>query len=375
MRYGMHIAVMMVLVVGCCVACSRDEPVLLGYVGPLTGQYSDLGVQGRNGVRLAVEEFNDAGGLGGRPVHVLSLDDFSTPAGTVEAFQQFAAKKALAVVGPMTSGQARAALPAMEAYGGVVVSPTVSTPGLSGRKDNFFRVVSTNENMAHALVDYVVEELHVNSVVTVGDGKNAEYVETFNNEFMQRFKEVGGRILEHRIYDLRSTSDRESILDTLKRIRPDAVLLSTSARDFADIAQNIMLSGLQIQILGPNWPATREMLLAGGLAVEGAVFAMGFSEKLNHTPYKVFQQVYLDRYGFRPNFAATFGYEAASVLLRGLAAGVTSPEEFRQFLERTGELEGVYGPLRFDEFGDVVRGTVILQVRNGEFVPKQQEME
>jgi branched-chain amino acid transport system substrate-binding protein len=91
----------------------------------------------------------------------------------------------------------------------------------------------------------------------------------------------------------------------------------------------------------------------------------------DYPPLVKFQRDYQARYGNSPSFAAAYGYEAATILLRGLGVGADSPDSFRDFLARTGAFEGVYGKLRFDEYGDVVRSTRIIRVENGEFVSQQ----
>ena len=49
-------------------ACAPDKPILLGFVGGLSGRVADLGISGRNAATLAVENINNAGGVNGRKV-------------------------------------------------------------------------------------------------------------------------------------------------------------------------------------------------------------------------------------------------------------------------------------------------------------------
>ena len=57
-----------VILITMLVGCDRKKPIKVGFVGDLTGHVSDLGIAGRNGVVLAVEEVNKAGGIHGRPI-------------------------------------------------------------------------------------------------------------------------------------------------------------------------------------------------------------------------------------------------------------------------------------------------------------------
>ena len=66
----LSILVMLVLT-----SCTRQQPITIGFVASLTGSTSELGVNGRNGLMIAVEEINAAGGINGRSVEVVVKDD------------------------------------------------------------------------------------------------------------------------------------------------------------------------------------------------------------------------------------------------------------------------------------------------------------
>jgi branched-chain amino acid transport system substrate-binding protein len=56
-------------------ACRKKAPVKLGFLGGLTGRVADLGMAGRDGAMLAIEQFNSSGGLHGQPMTLLTADD------------------------------------------------------------------------------------------------------------------------------------------------------------------------------------------------------------------------------------------------------------------------------------------------------------
>ena len=76
---GKGLILLLILVFSLTLSACSDAPVKIGFSGTLKGKYSDLGVQGRNGALLAVEEINDAGGLDGRKLELLVRDDLNTP--------------------------------------------------------------------------------------------------------------------------------------------------------------------------------------------------------------------------------------------------------------------------------------------------------
>jgi|GEM_PF-6092796 len=62
------------------VSCAPDEPIKLGFVGGLSGRVADLGISGRDGATLAIEQKNAAGGIRGRKIKLIAVDDKQDPA-------------------------------------------------------------------------------------------------------------------------------------------------------------------------------------------------------------------------------------------------------------------------------------------------------
>ncbi|MBW1797231.1 MAG: ABC transporter substrate-binding protein, partial [Deltaproteobacteria bacterium] len=91
--------------------CENKKPVKVGFVGGLTGRLSYLGTAGRNGVILAVEEINEAGGINGRPVELITRDDGHDPKVAVKVDRELIGEGVVAIIGHMTSSMSMAALP------------------------------------------------------------------------------------------------------------------------------------------------------------------------------------------------------------------------------------------------------------------------
>src|SRR6056297_2409881 len=92
------IGVVLVLV-GLLLGCNESDPIKIGFAGQLTGVYSDLGVQGRNGVQLAVEKLNESGGIDGRMLELMVKNDKNSVKGAIEADTQLIQNGVLAIIG------------------------------------------------------------------------------------------------------------------------------------------------------------------------------------------------------------------------------------------------------------------------------------
>ena len=123
--------------------CSPPEPVRIGFVGGISGRGADLGISGRDGAQLAVEQRNQAGGVAGRPVEIIFRDDHQDPEIARRVVEELVELGVSAIVGPMTSAMGVAVVPIVNERKVVMVSPTVTTEDLTGLDDYFFRVSST----------------------------------------------------------------------------------------------------------------------------------------------------------------------------------------------------------------------------------------
>lgn len=360
---GMAVAVTLVL--------TREPAIVrIGFVGQLEGLTSDLGVQGRNGAQLAVEHLNAAGGVAGRRLELVAEHDGSTPDEARAAVTRLLARKVQVGVGHMTSGQTVATLPLWEAAGVPLISPTTSAPALEGKEDSFFRVIPANTTWAEALAAYA-RATGLRQVAIVRETANAPFSTPFAEAFATRFRELGGTVAADLPY---ATADRQEFAQALRHARQSAasgVLLVCPARDVAMAAQAFHRDKFFPALYSSSWGYTRELILAGGRDVEGIVFAHAYAADLDDDAFRNFHAAYAARFGWVPNFAAAFAYEAIMVLGDALARAGGDPSRLRATLPEVRNLTGVLGPISLDRYGDVHRRSFILTIRDGEFATLQ----
>lgn len=347
-------------------ACGRGEPILIGYSGPLTGGRSDLGVQGRNGATLAVEDVNARGGVAGRKLVLVACDDGSTPANAVEADAQLIKAGVSAIVGHMTSSQTLAALPQAAAAGLVMLSPTTATPELSGKKDLFFRVIPTNVAWGLALARHAARTGKP-AVCLVGDSDNLSYVQSFLDAFDQAYAEFDGQVACRRMFSSREGVDWAALLKAASKQGVEAVVAAASAKDVAALARAMDTTGVRLPILCPTWPYTREILTMGGHSVDGIVFAASYTEENPRPKFQDFMRRYQERFGWPANFAAVYAYEAVDVLAAALGRTGGRTAGLPEALLALGQQEGLMSPFTFDAYGDVHRQTFLVTIQDGRF--------
>lgn len=358
-------ALIMVSVTG---SCTREDEIRIGFAGQLTGVYSDLGVQGRNGAALAVEEINAGGGVAGKRLRLIPEDDGNTPEKARQAVRKLIQQEVTAIVGHMTSGQSLAGLPVAEEAGVVMLSPTTSTPALTGKKDMFFRVQPSTVHTAESLGRFAAEKMQLEQVSTVRDLDNDAYTAPFNEHFNRHFEKAGGRIAATCTFSSSNTDNWSHVLACLALDRTQGVLVMASARDMVSMIQAMAETGTEQVLLSSGWGATRELLAQGGRFVEGVYLAKaGFIQEPDAI-YTAFKRRYQNRFGRAPSFAAEQGYHAVQVLARALGQTGGESRGLPPALAGITDFPSFYGKLRLDRYGDAQLPVSILQIRKGQFI-------
>jgi len=347
-------------------ACS-DGPIKLGFSGTLKGKYSDLGVQGRNGALLAVEDINAAGGIDGRKVEFIVRDDNNTPEGAVKADKELVAEGVAAIIGHVTSSQSMAAVKAMQDV--VYIAPTTSTPLLQGIKDNFFRVIPTLTDLSQGLAEYAVDKLGRKRLAVIWDTSNQAFSFPYKKVFVETFIKHGGTsVADLAIGKQKGSVDWQEVVDKLKQVKPDAVVVVTSARDLAGFAQYCKLNNTDWTIMSSMWGYTKELIQTGGKSVEGTIFVVHFAEDAPEEGYEDFRKRFIKRFGWAPNFAAVFGYQAVQVFAKAFQLNGGKTKGLAEVIPGIAFESGLIGPFEIDEFGDVKRNGHIVVVKDGHFV-------
>lgn len=347
--------------------CSDRSEQTVGFLGPLEGKYSDLGVQGRNGVQLALEEANALRTVPDMTFRLVSADDKNSPQEVGLAMDELAGHHPVAVIGPMTSGVAQAALAKATEHNIPLVSPTVSTPQLSGQKDLFFRVLGESVQWATSLARYGYERDHLRTAALIADMDNAAFSGPYRDAFRAEFLRLGGAILQD--WEIHSSSHQtwKHIADRIDHLAPDVIFISLSARDASRLGKTFAARQQQAKVYSTMWAATRELVVDGGQACAGWTFGMGYSEDDPGPAQRAFQDTYIKRFGFAPNFAALLAYEATQVVLQGMARTGGNPRQLPQAMASLPQLPGVLGPFQINEYGDVLRAFYIVTFTGTDF--------
>lgn len=348
-------------------ACSKSRPVQLGFVAGLSGRVADLGTAGRNGAMLAVEQRNAAGGIKGHPVELIVRDDQQNPETARQVVAELIAKNVSCIIGPMTSSMATATVPLVNASGTIMLSPTVTTTGLSGTDDNFLRAISVTSDYAGKNARYQFEKLGHRKVAVIYDLTNKAYTEDWINGFRNTFERLGGRITLVKSF---VSSDQVLFLATVKELlaaKPDVVLIASNAVDAAMISQQIRSIDSAMPIVMSEWASTERFIELAGAAAEGVAVSQFIDRNDTSERYLKFLARYRERFGQEPGYAGLAGYDAAMIAMDAHAAQKPG-ETLKQAITRIGTFQGVQRQVTIDRFGDADRATFVTVIRDGKYM-------
>lgn len=368
-RLWLFILLMALIIAGSLVYRKYQQaPINIGFAAELTGRNAELGVQERNGVLLAVEEINKSGGIAGHVVKLVVKNDCGKPEKAKTADRELIKAGVRAIIGHATTEQTIAGLEVTDPARVVLLSPTVSTPQLSGLDDYFFRVYPSFNESARSFARYVYKHEGRKKIAIIYDVDNAAYAKTYGSAFKDSFQSWGGKLTGELNYSTSAQPDFTPLLAELRAANPEGLLIIASDVDTALIAQRTRLMGWNVQMFTSAWAQTATLIENGGQAVEGMKLEQSFAANSQSPKFLDFQNRYKYRFGHAPSFGAAFGYEAMQVLAAALEKTGGKADGLRQSLIEVQNYQGLIDKFSFDKFGDVKRPFYLSTISNGQFI-------
>lgn len=347
-------------------ACAANQPILIGFSAQLTGRQGELGVASRNGAELAVEEINANGGIGGRQIKLIIVDDKGEAETARQVDADLVKQGVVAIIGHPTSEQTAAVFDQMNQAGVVMLSSTSSSSKFTGQDDFFFRVIPSNDFMGKAMGQHIFAQENIRKIAGVYDLNNQAFTETLWHTIQGEFQRLGGDArLE---YPFKSGEvDLKSFAQEIIAEKPDAIVFMAAAVDVALMSQYVRQNGYEGRLFSSPWGHTKELIEKGGQAVNGIEIVAVYNPSHPSTAYAQFSEAFEARYGRAPTLGASHSYEAVYVLARALEQTDGKAEGLPAALKTINNFPGLQGNITIDPYGDVLRELYIVRVENGQF--------
>ena len=352
-------------------ASKESNVVLIGVIENLTGSQASLDAPSLNGVKLALKEVNDAGGVLGKEVKIEVRDGKSDPATLAVAAEELVRKHVVAMTGLSDTTMVLAAAPAAQKAGIPFVTSGATAPTLPDEVGDCLFLEPFGDNVqAAAAAEFSYNDLGARTVWILYD-KAMDYTLLLQKYFAERFKELGGKVVASDTYQTGDTDFRAQ-LTRLKALnpQPDILFISSGPDDIGTIVKQVRELGINQPIVGGDGYDTPLLVqVAGPEYANNVYFTTHISFKSPKA--KEFVKKYKAMFGHEPeNAFAALGYDAFNLIIDAIKrAGKADPKAVKEAIASTKGFEGVTGTINYPPGKRVPqKSTTIIEVKNGKFV-------
>jgi branched-chain amino acid transport system substrate-binding protein len=341
----------------------KGDPILVGHYASMSGKEATFGQSTDNGIKLAVEEINSAGGLNGRPIKLITYDDKgeSKEAGTAVT-RLVTQDKVTAVIGEVASSLSLAGGAVCQQYGVPMITPSSTNPRVTMGRDMVFRVCFTDPIQAAGLATFVSQNLKLTKAAILYDQTQA-YSKGLRDDFTRAFKKMGGTIVEDQAYS-GGDQDFSAQLGAIRAANPEIIFVPGYYTEGGNIAIQARKLGIKVPLLGGDGWDSSELVTIGGSAIEGSYYS-------NHSApdqpnMKDFVLKYKAKYGTTPDALGGLGYDAMKVLFDAMGRSPSlGGKDLAKAISETKDFPGVTGKITIDKDRNAKKAVVIVQVKNG----------
>ena len=351
-------------------------PVIVAAAWPWASRHTFLYGEG---LHLAQDEINAAGGVLGRPLQVLREDDGESLEQGRHVAQRIAQNRdVVGVIGHMQSYVTVSTASIYDSAGLLMIAPTSTDPTLTQRGYRFvFRTTFTDGEIGRRMADHAVA--HDYKRVAIFYIRN-DYGRGLANAFEERAVERGLAVVDRQSYDANSAVGEravDQVVATWRELNLNAVFIAGEAPRAAALIAAVRAARIGAAVLGSDAMAIPELVQLGGRAVEGAVLPAAFHPGERRPEVERFSTAFGARFHRPPDTAAAMGYDALRLFAHAAnRAGSVDSAKVADALRRIEDFAGVTGVMRFGANGDlIVKSMLKVVVKGGRFEPLEERMD
>ena len=355
-------------VVGLISCGQKSSEILIGEYGTLTGNDATFGISSRNGIEMAMDEVNKAGGVLGKQIKVLVEDDQGDPKEAATVVTKLISKdQVIAVLGEVASTRSKAAAPIAQQNMIPMITPSSTNPAVTQIGDYVFRVCFIDPFQGLVMAKFATNTLKVKNVAILRDVKN-DYSVGLADVFAAEFKKMGGNIISDQSYSAGDV-DFSAQLTAIKATNPQAIFVPGYYTEVGLIARQMKKLGMSATLLGGDGWDSPKLTEIGGEAMDGAYFSNHYSVDDPSPAIQKFVGDYKARYKQVPDALAALAYDAAHILAQSIQrANTTEGPKLRDAIAQTKDYAGVTGKITIDKDRNSVKPAVVLQVKERKLV-------
>lgn len=368
-------------VVSSLTACSKktgtsgnSDTIKVGLNYELSGQVATYGQGLVSGIELAFEEINKNGGVLGKKIEAVKVDNKSENAESANVATRLATRdKVVAILGAATSGNTKAAAPIAVQNKVPLISASATaddvTVDSNGKvRDYVFKTCFSDSFQGVIMANFAYGDLGKKNAAFLVDS-TSDYSKGLAKSFKETYTKLGGKVVTEQAYQAKET-DFKAVLTKIKGTNPDVIFLPGYYEEVGLIVKQAKELGLNVPVLGGDGYDSPKLLeLAGKTALNDVYYTNHYSSKDTSPEVVKFKEAFKAKYSKEPDAFNALGYDLAYFLVDAIKrSGEATPEKIKKALEATKDFAAITGKLSIDEKHNPVKAITILQMKDGEQV-------
>lgn len=345
-------------------SCNKKETtVRIGVVGPMTGDQSKMGLDVKNGVDLAVKEWNQKGGVLGKKIELLAEDDQHDPKQAVSVANKLVNAGVAGIIGHFNSS---ASIPASAVYNRSktpMITPASTNPQLTEQGFEYvFRVCGRDDQQGLVAAIFVSDILKLKKVAVLHDKT------TYGQGLADEFRNSLGDKVETVYYTgiIQGDKDFRSVLTAMRSKKPELLYFGGIYPEGGLLIKQARELGINIPFMSGDGVIDQKFIEIAGPSTEGSYLTFS-PDPANIASAKGFLSSYKSAYGETGPYSI-YAYDAANILLKAIEETKGVNGEMISKAIRNMKHSGALGELQWDVKGDVLRSPYIVwMIKNGKF--------
>ena len=351
------------------VAYAQSGVWRFGAVLVLSGDGAAYGNSQREGLELARDTINAAGGILGMPVEIIFEDSRGERTEAVNAVLKLINRdRVLAIIGPTYSPEMFAAGPVADRARTTIMGISTTAAGIGEIGDYVFRNSLPEAGVIPPTIRGSKQKLGYRTAALLYSNNN-DFTKSAAETFEQELRANGVELVAIETFHDGDTDFRAQLTKVLQA-NPDVLVVSALYKEAALLLQQARQLGLNQPVVGGNGFNSPELYRLAGEAAEGAIVGSPWFPGRDLPLVQDFVARYQERYGRVPDQFAAQAYDGLMLFAEAArrSGKPTDRQAFRDALAAIRNFEGVTGVFSFDEHGNPMMDATILQLRGGTYV-------
>ena len=372
LAYILTLSLVAVFIAGCGSSSqSSSNEIKIGLNYELSGGVASYGNSSVDGILLAFEKINEEGGVLGKKINPVKMDNKSDSAEATSVATRLATQeKVVAILGPATSGAFKATVPVATKNKIPVLSASTTADDVTvdenGVKEFAFKICFNDAFQGTVMAKFALEKLNAKSAVIIFDN-SSDYSLGLSKSFKETLTNGGGKIVAEEAY-VAGDTDFNAILTKIKGLDFDVIYIPGYYEEVGLIIKQARALEINVPVLGGDgFDSPKLVELAGKEALNKVYFSNHYSSLYENQKVTDFIESFKAKYNKEPDAFAALGYDLGYFIADAIKrAGTADPVKIKDALEATKNFEGVTGTVTIDENHNAIKSAIIVELKDGE---------